>query len=192
MGLELLTAVVEEFSPSTASQMGLSWWALLAGPPARCGLRACTRCRCFGCCAVGSNRVKPTWVHATCMLLPCLPPPCRRELHEQCRSSLEQGYLHGLLLHAQASAREAAPAAASGADGGMCVAALRLLGAILGWPFSSGEGFQCSTALVLALTWVYHFGFPVTELLSAMHVLPPYCSQRQRGVASTGLWQASV
>ncbi|KAI7838545.1 hypothetical protein COHA_007688 [Chlorella ohadii] len=89
VGLELLTAVVEEFSPSTASQMGLSW-----------------------------------------------------ELHEQCRSSLEQGYLHGLLLHAQASAREAAAAAASGADGGVCVAALRLLGAILGWPFSSASGSE--------------------------------------------------
>lgn len=32
--LELLTAVVEEFSPHTASQMGLSWWVL--GTSAHC------------------------------------------------------------------------------------------------------------------------------------------------------------
>ncbi|PRW50955.1 exportin-4 isoform X1 [Chlorella sorokiniana] len=89
VGLELLTAVVEEFSPSTASQMGLSW-----------------------------------------------------ELHEQCRSSLEQGYLHGLLQHAQASARDAASAAASGADAGVCIAALHLLGAILSWPFSSASNSE--------------------------------------------------
>ncbi|KAL4443390.1 hypothetical protein ABPG75_011127 [Micractinium tetrahymenae] len=87
-GLELLAAVVEEFSPHTASQMGLSW-----------------------------------------------------ELHEQCRQSLEEGYLHGLLLHALACAREAAPAAAAGGDGaGVCVAALRLLSAIFGWSFSKAGG----------------------------------------------------
>lgn len=32
-GLELLTAVVEEFSPHTASQMGLSWWVDACAPP---------------------------------------------------------------------------------------------------------------------------------------------------------------
>ncbi|PSC75864.1 Armadillo-type fold [Micractinium conductrix] len=87
-GLELLTAVVEEFSPHTASQLGLSW-----------------------------------------------------EVHELCRESLESCYLHRLLLHALGSAREAAPAAASGADAaGVCLAALRLLSAVLGWSFSRAGG----------------------------------------------------
>ena len=80
------------------------------------------------------------WTHNDTRSAPSHPISTRRELHEQCRSSLEQGYLHSLLLHAQGSAREAAPAAASGADGGVCVAAVRLLGAILSWPFSSGGG----------------------------------------------------
>lgn len=69
---------------------------------------------------------------------PCAPPRGCRELHEQCRSSLEAGYLHGLMLHALGAGREAAPAAAAGADGGVCLAALRLLAAVLGWSFSKG------------------------------------------------------
>lgn len=93
----------------------------------------------IACTSSAAARCKPGCATETPTRLP--PPSPRlfcRELHEQCRSSLEQGYLHGLLQHAQASAREAAPAAASGADGGVCLAALRLLGAILSWPFSSG------------------------------------------------------
>ena len=64
-----------------------------------------------------------------------------REVHERCRESLEATYLHGLLLHALACAREAAPAAALGAttDGELCLVALRLLSAILSWNFSRGE-----------------------------------------------------
>ncbi len=72
---------------------------------------------------------------------PCCASMPRRELHEQCRQSLEEGYLHGLLLHALDSARGAAPAAAAGSDAaGVCLAALRLLSAIFGWSFSKGEG----------------------------------------------------
>ena len=68
----------------------------------------------------------------------CFPPACR-EVHEQCRESLESGgYLQSLLALALASAREAAPAAPSGADGGVCLAALRLLSAICAWSFSRG------------------------------------------------------
>jgi hypothetical protein len=63
-----------------------------------------------------------------------------REVHERCRESLEEGYLHGLLLHGLACAREAAPAAAAAADGGVCVAALRLLSAALSWSFSRAGG----------------------------------------------------
>jgi len=125
VGLELLTAVVEEFSPSTASQMGLSWCALPAcWPISRAVLASPAHTRAL--CLRSTSPLNP------------LPVALCRELHEQCRSPLEQGYLHGLLLPAPAPARQAAAAAASGADGGVCVAALRLLGAILGWPFSSG------------------------------------------------------
>lgn len=49
--------------------------------------------------------------------------------------------VQGLFVHALNSARESAPAAVAGADeGGVCLASLGLLAAILSWDFSrAGE-----------------------------------------------------
>ena len=75
-------AVVTEFSPATASPLGLPW-----------------------------------------------------EHHERCRASLEAGFLRAVYEHASGMAREAAPSALAGGDGGVCHACLRLLSAVLAWDF---------------------------------------------------------
>jgi hypothetical protein len=59
------------------------------------------------------------------------------ERHERCRGSLQDGYLRQIFAHAAGTAREAAPAALAGHDGGVCQACLGLLSAILAWDFRS-------------------------------------------------------
>lgn len=62
--------------------------------------------------------------------------------HQECRRSLEKDYLHTFFVHAVGVAREAAPAAASGSDQGVCLACVKLLTAILQWDFRYGGVLQ--------------------------------------------------
>ena len=123
-----------------------------------------------------------------------LATPCR-ELHEQCSESLEAAYLHGLLQHGLASAREAAPAAAAGADGGVCLAALRLLSAIFSWSFSRGEGAGAAVPVLWLVGWPA--GASVRSLQGCedsapprlMHLAPASCALLlglQRAAAGCG------
>lgn len=57
------------------------------------------------------------------------------DFHEKCRSSLEQDFLRLFFSHAVTVARQAAPEAAAGQDGGVCAACLSLLNALLCWEF---------------------------------------------------------
>jgi hypothetical protein len=57
------------------------------------------------------------------------------DFHERCRSSLEADYLPSFFAHGVQVARQAAPQAAEGSDGGVCAACASLLTAILSWEF---------------------------------------------------------
>lgn len=99
IGLNLFSAVITEFAPSTASAMQLPW-----------------------------------------------------DFHERCRVSLQNDFLQQFFSHAVGTARAAAETggALEGSDGGVCVAALRLMNAALAWDFQftgsnpNGGGFGLS------------------------------------------------
>ena len=55
------------------------------------------------------------------------------EVHERCRSSFEELYLHSLFLHVQGLARLAA--ASSPPDPGICTACASLFATLLSWDF---------------------------------------------------------
>ncbi|KAK9812956.1 hypothetical protein WJX72_006385 [[Myrmecia] bisecta] len=86
-GIQIYEEIVTEFSPSTASAMGLPW-----------------------------------------------------DYHERCCASLEADYLRSFYVHAVNIAREAAPAAVKEQDGGICLACISLMMAILCWDFRKPGG----------------------------------------------------
>jgi hypothetical protein len=64
------------------------------------------------------------------------------DFHERCRASLETEFLRDFFSHGAGIARNAAESggALSGADDGVCVAALRLMAVVLAWDFARGGG----------------------------------------------------
>ena len=77
------------------------------------------------------------------------------DFHERCRVSLQNDFLQQFFQHAVGTARAAAETgrALEGLDGGVCVAALRLINAALAWDFQftgsnpNGGGFGLSAAI---------------------------------------------
>ena len=120
-----------------------------------------------------------------------------------CRESLESCYLHRLLLHALGSAREAAPAAASGADAaGVCLAALHLLSAVLGWSFSRGAWLGAGRLLRVVthgcmLGWTHacvggENGLPVMIMLPApalTSLRDSQCLLPASAAGGSGVWR---